>query len=174
MNILKRLRRVSRGSFVSVVQRLAYFTATQEGSMTTSTQRLFRHAAAAAALLAMTALAGCTSDGQRPDSTSVVPPPLPLAEAIEQAAASDEAALQEFRLIFPDAKVPEASRLRFVTREEMPYVRAECLEDGGFEVTVEDGGLGWVVYDETDQEKFYAAQYVCRIQFPLDPKFGPE
>jgi len=114
-------------------------------------------------------LAGCTAQEPQVVTHPVVPPD----EEAKVAAAQADLARDRLLELYPDIEVPEASLVRYVTPEELPTARADCLNAEGFDVTVDDsGGMGWVVTEDFDQEKFYAVQYVCEIKYPLDPKFG--
>ncbi|CAO1648881.1 Subtilisin inhibitor-like [Salinibacterium sp. NYA9b] len=120
------------------------------------------------AAVAAATLAGCTSEGPR----TIAQPDLPPVETAQRAEEQADAALERLLELYPDVEVPEASFVRFVTIEELPIARADCLSSHGFDVTVEDGGIGWEETEDFDKEKFYAVQYLCEIKYPLDPKFG--
>tara|TARA_R110002051_G_scaffold86696_6_gene152730 strand:- start:120 stop:527 length:408 start_codon:yes stop_codon:yes gene_type:complete len=114
-------------------------------------------------------LAGCTAEEPKVVTHPVVPPDEAAQIAEEQADAARDRLLE----LYPGIDVPEASLVRYVTPEELPTARADCLNAEGFDVKVDgDGGMSWVANEDFDQEKFYAVQYICEIKYPLDPKFG--
>lgn len=117
------------------------------------------------------AISGCTS----------APEPEPLASSgtSSQSATSTPFSLQQYQddswervtSRFPSAVRPEVSFERFVTLDDWPVARAECLSEQGFAVEVgENGGLSGRVATE-QEEAFAIARYVCDVRFPSDPKF---
>jgi hypothetical protein len=113
------------------------------------------------------ALAGCSATNE------VTPVKVSQSEAEQVTKQQQDAARATLLQAYPDALIPEASRVRFVTATEKPYVTSECLNENGFDTDVQFGGVGGVIPEE-QMETYKIAQYVCDVQYPVDPIYSQE
>ncbi len=112
----------------------------------------------------MLVLAACSS-APTPPGRQFTP-----AELEAQARADVESAQDFLHEQFPDAVVPEVERIRFIDYTEWAHVMVGCMTDAGWTVIEgEDGGMGSSPPDG-QEEAFAIAQYVCGVQYPVDPR----
>lgn len=74
--------------------------------------------------------------------------------------------------VFPDAELPQVEIVRLVTAEEWPKIVATCTTEAGFRAEASaDGGVSMEVEDPAQEEAMWVANYVCKAQYPIDPKY---
>lgn len=74
--------------------------------------------------------------------------------------------------MFPDAELPEVKVVRLVTPEEWPEIVAQCVTESGFSAkATKDGGISIDVENPAQEEAMWIANYVCKAQFPINPKY---
>ena len=124
------------------------------------------------AVLMLTLMTSVTACGAQSDEMAkATSPPLSSEEHEQLVQEEDARALDDLRSAYPDVELPSVSRVKFVSSNEWPEAIAACLNEEGFDVSVKDGGVGgMVLYDQ--QEPYALAMYVCKIKYPLDPKFN--
>jgi hypothetical protein len=122
-------------------------------------------------------LTGCAGASvPTPDSsgaTSSPMPPSPVTPAVSTSLADsielqrqDEEELLRSRV--PDVDVPYVQTVRAVAFEELAEVRAACLSQQGWAVSVAEDGRGIEYTLQPSQESAYAlAEYHCNVEYPL-------
>lgn len=73
----------------------------------------------------------------------------------------------------PSASVPDADLVRFVLPSEWAEAIAQCMSDAGFQASAEpDGGVKYEEIPEAQGEAQSVANYVCSVQYPVDPTYA--
>lgn len=117
--------------------------------------------------LLLVALSGCQSAPPKPPDVDGM-----SSAQVERIYKHDIAEFRENLLTaFPDAIIPEVTRVRFVDPQEWPLVFSECVTSEGFEAHPADGGVKYEPIPDAQAEAQNLAVFVCRVKYPVHPQF---
>lgn len=74
---------------------------------------------------------------------------------------------------FPNLERPTVPLVRLVSQQEWAQVLVDCMAETGFSgMAVEDGSFQTGIVPADMAEQYNAQLYVCKAQYPLDPKYS--
>ncbi|MEP6478081.1 MAG: hypothetical protein ABJB03_01715 [Rhodoglobus sp.] len=117
--------------------------------------------------LLLATLSGCQSAAPKPPDADKL-----SSSEVESIYEQDIATFRASLLsAYPDAVIPEASRVRFVDLQEWPIVFSDCMTSEGFEAhPSDDGGVKFGTIPEAQAEAQNIANFVCKVKYPVHPQ----